>query len=239
MNDTNLFHENKITELKLFSDLTTKYKTIKTEVLNLYNNNYSILHDYPQYKIQGYDCLWENYWKCAPYTQFEGEHVEIHGSAKVKYVSNDDNNRLIEGNNNDEIYKKVLTLTNLTKAICPTLYSVVEEGDKLGYFRNGFISVLKPGSILNPHSGWTKKFLRVHLGIQCDPQCKITVGQKTQTWQEGKILAFCDGDTHSVKHLGTIPRIITSIDVSIDWLKTQNIIIPLPGEKWFRGVKFA
>ena len=239
MKDTGLFHENKITELKLVSDLTKNYQQIKTEVLNLYNNNYNVLHDYPQYNIPGYDCLWEKYWKCAPYTQFEGEHVEIHGNSNVKYVWDDHNNRVIEGSDSSETYKKVLELTSLTKTICPTLYKVVEDGDKAGYFRNGFISVLKPGSILNPHFGWTQKFLRVHLGIQCDTECKITVGKRTQTWQEGKILAFCDGDTHSVKHLGTIPRIITSIDVNINWLRDQGIHIPLPGEKWFRGVRFA
>jgi aspartyl/asparaginyl beta-hydroxylase (cupin superfamily) len=79
---------------------------------------------------------------------------------------------------------------------------------------------LIPGSIINPHHGWTDDFLRIHLGLICDPECKITVGDETKTWEEGKILAFKDGGPflHSVEHKGTTERIILSVDVKLSYL---------------------
>ena len=61
--------------------------------------------------------------------------------------------------------------------------------------------------------------MRIHLPIVVDPDCKITVGTHTHTWEEGKILSFIDGDMHSVKHLGTKDRIVVSVDMRINYAK--------------------
>jgi aspartyl/asparaginyl beta-hydroxylase (cupin superfamily) len=63
--------------------------------------------------------------------------------------------------------------------------------------------------------------MRIHLGLVCDPECKITVGDETMTWEEGKILAFKDGGPHyhQVKHNGNKDRYILSIDLKLDYLE--------------------
>jgi aspartyl/asparaginyl beta-hydroxylase (cupin superfamily) len=62
--------------------------------------------------------------------------------------------------------------------------------------------------------------MRIHMGLICDPECKITVDAETKTWTEGKILAFKDGGPyyHSVVHNGTKDRYIFSFDLSLEYL---------------------
>jgi aspartyl/asparaginyl beta-hydroxylase (cupin superfamily) len=78
-----------------------------------------------------------------------------------------------------------------------------------------------PGSYIKPHHGWSFTYLRIQLGLRCDPGCRITVGNETQAWIEGKLVAFKDGGKypHSVIHNGKSERIILSIDLRLIYLK--------------------
>ena len=192
------FWEDHITDVPIYKNLIENYLQIKEEILNYlkYKNS---LFDYPKYIISG-KALYDNYWKACPLSNFEGEFIS-NGASEIEkmYI-----NKIIDN----------------AKKYCPTINSIILDLEKQSNLKNAFISRLIPGSVINPHHGWTDQFLRIHLGIVCDPNCKITVGNETKTWEEGKILAFKDGGPflHSVEHRGTTERIILSVDVKLSYL---------------------
>ena len=102
----------------------------------------------------------------------------------------------------------------------PVSSSTIGPLEAQGHLRNVFVSRLIPGSVINPHRGWTPDYLRVHLCLVEDPGCRITVGPQTRTWCTGEILAFKDGGPHlhSVVHEGQHERIILSYDLSLRYL---------------------
>ena len=195
------FHQDKVEHLPIFVEMVINYEAIKKEILEFCKLDFSLV-DYPTYPIGGYDSLYQNYWKAAPVSRFKNE-----------YVAED----------NTEAAKRLSILTENTKTHCPTLVKIIADLEQLGHLVNSFISRLIPGSIINPHTGWTKDYLRVHFCIVADPNCKITVGNETNTWEAGKLLAFNDGDMHSVRHDGVQQRIVWSVDLDINYLKSLGI----------------
>ena len=66
-------------------------------------------------------------------------------------------------------------------------------------------SVMKPGTVVWPHTGPTNCRLRLHLGLKVpeDHQnVNLTVAEETKYWEEGKVLVFDDSFEHSVMHHG-------------------------------------
>lgn len=197
------FWEKYLNEVPIIKKLTDNYEKIKCEIIE-YLELPDALFDYPMYLVEGKNNqgipLYENYWKAIPITNFEGEFL-------ADYVSPDEKqffNFLIER----------------TKRLCPITNSMIESLEIEGHLKNCFISRLLPTSIINPHRGWTDEFMRIHLGLVCDPKCKITVGEESKVWEDGKILAFKDGGEylHSVKHQGISERIILSMDIRLSYL---------------------
>jgi aspartyl/asparaginyl beta-hydroxylase (cupin superfamily) len=193
------FWEDYLTEVPICRELINNFDQIKSEIVE-YLKTPQALYDYPQYNI-GSSPLYQHHWKAVPLSNFDGEFISIHTSEQEKMYLN--------------------YVVKQTKSSCPTINSIISDLESKGILANAFISELIPGSIINPHRGWTDKYMRIHLGVICDPRCKITVGKDTKTWEEGKLLAFKDGGflTHSVKHKGESKRIILSIDVLLDYLK--------------------
>lgn len=193
------FWEDYLKEVPICNQLVENYETIKEEIVNFVKNPLS-LHDYPKYVVFGRE-LYDNYWKASPLSNFEGEYISNEATPEQK--------KLID-----------LIIKN-GKMMCPTVESIISEPEMNGVVANVFISRLIPGSIINPHHGWTNDFMRVHLGIICDPECKITVGDETRTWEPGKLLAFNDGGPHyhSVKHEGKTERIVLSVDIKLSHLE--------------------
>jgi hypothetical protein len=189
-----------IKDAPICKDLMANFEGIRSEVLEFLKNP-GALWNYPKYNVKynavTYD-LYSHYWKAAPMSIFEDEYID--GGANPFQL--------------DILYRVI----KAGKKACPILNSVIFPLEKDGNLRNCFISRLVPGSIIRPHDGTTDKFMRVHFGLSCDPGCQITVGNETQTWYDGKILAFKDGGPylHSVKHEGTKERIIVSCDIRID-----------------------
>jgi aspartyl/asparaginyl beta-hydroxylase (cupin superfamily) len=64
--------------------------------------------------------------------------------------------------------------------------------------------------------------MRIHLGLVCDPECVITVGDQSRVWREGEIIAFKDGGPylHSVAHNGTADRWVLVFDLTLDYLRS-------------------
>jgi aspartyl/asparaginyl beta-hydroxylase (cupin superfamily) len=113
------------------------------------------------------------------------------------------------------------SIANNIRKHTPILVALIEPLEQAGHLRNVFVSRLRPGAMIHPHRGWTSKFLRIHLGLLCDPSCQITVGDMTQTWQPGKLLAFKDGGPymHSVCHKGNRDRIVISFDLRLSYVR--------------------
>lgn len=193
------FWHEQLKDTPICTALVENYPQIKEEVLNFVSNPEN-LYNYPKYNV-GDTPLYENYWKAVPLSVFEGEFISMYASPQEKQ------------------YLKFIV--DNAKRQCPTINKVISPFEDAGNLSNCFISRLIPGSIINPHRGWTPDYMRIHLGLVCDPECKITVGTETHTWEEGKLLAFKDGGPHphSVRHNGTDERIILSVDVKISYLE--------------------
>jgi hypothetical protein len=194
-----MFYDDVIESLPICVDLVSNFEQIKKEVVAFCQRQDSLV-DYPNYPIEGYDRIYSNYWKAAPMSRFEDEHVELNGTLELKAL--------------------LKQLTDNGRHHCPTVTRTISKLENEGNLANAFISRLMPGTIINPHVGWSENWMRVHLGLVCDPDCKITVGFETRTWEEGKLLAFMDGGLwqHSVKHEGKTERIVLSVDIRISYI---------------------
>ena len=203
------FWDNIIKDAPVCIDLVNNFQHIKQEVLEFLNNP-NALYDYPKYNVtynqKTYE-LYDNYWKAVPISRFEKEYIDQ--------------------NMNAEQFALYDMVVKNAKKRCPTIEKIIAPLEKDNNIANCFISRLIPGSVIHPHDGTSPHFMRVHLCIVEDPGCKITVGEETRAWQEGKLLAFKDGGPwlHSVKHEGTHERIVLSCDVRINpYLKPYMII---------------
>ena len=100
---------------------------------------------------------------------------------------------------------------------CPILATVIQQlqphvMDKC-LFGNAFVSVLQPGTTIEPHCGPTNVRHRFHYGLQVIPDdeeaavaaAKLIVMDKQQTWREGHYFVFDDSFTHSVVYPVTNP----------------------------------
>lgn len=192
--------------IPVLQEIKSNFKQIKKEVISFLKNNE--FYDYPNYEINNEfysGPIYHNDWKAIPLTKFASDHIELH----------DDN----------EINKHLTNILNSVKTSeISTFNKIIKQGEEEGWIRNAFVSKLKPGSVIEPHKGWSHRFLRCHIGIEVDEKCKITKSdpltkiKKTKTWKEGEWLAFKDGGNyyHSVEHKGEKHRIVISIDLDLD-----------------------
>jgi len=185
-----MFYDKQIKNYPVTENLLSNFDEVRREILSYVDAR--TLIDYPMYQVRGKP-IYENYWKATPCSLFQDEHIEISGTEEVK--------------------QETMKYVRMFRQQCPLTYAIIQEDEDAGFLRNSFISRLIPGSIINPHGGWADKFIRIHLGIVTDPDCRITVDEETRTWEEGKILAFFDRHNHSVVHNGTKERIVFSFDV--------------------------
>lgn len=196
------FWDDVIVNEPLCKALTDNFHLIEKEVLS-YISKPDSLHDYPKYRVHNNKLIYEKYWKAAPFTKFNGEYVDL--KTDDEYKSNFLENAIHRARSN-----------------CPTLISLISDYENKNILRNGFISKLIPGTIINPHVGWTDKFLRTHLCLVADPECFIVVVNEKRVWEKGKFLAFKDSDMHRVTHKGKNERVVVSVDISIDYLNDNG-----------------
>ncbi len=103
-------------------------------------------------------------------------------------------------------YKKRQQLTPvLESCLAPYIEYVGTVGFNLIY----------PGAVLNKHYGMCNDYIRIHMGIDCDPGAQFFVENlPARTWEPGKLFAFSDGDSfHGTVHNGENPRSILLIDI--------------------------
>lgn len=90
------------------------------------------------------------------------------------------------------------------------------------------ISILEPGSNINPHQGDTDAIIRCHLGLSVPaglPDCGFQVGKEIRPWENGITLPFCDAQTHTAWNQTGQRRLILIVDVMRDeFASRQNRI---------------
>jgi len=76
------------------------------------------------------------------------------------------------------------------------------------------ISLMRPGTVVRPHTGSTNARLRIHMGIQIPPKgVYLRVDNETRTWTEGKCTVIDDSYVHEVWHHADTTRIVLIVDV--------------------------
>ncbi len=161
--------------------------------------------DYPRYRIhEGGPFLYENDWKVLPTTIIDGEALDATISSPI-------------GGTESDMRQRHAELLTIVRSNLPTLDGILAAPERERFCANGFISRIRPGTVLHPHTGWVPDWLRVHIGLRTDPGATITVGDETRSWTDGGIIAFRDGGPykHAVAHRGTRERLIMSIDLRI------------------------
>lgn len=108
-----------------------------------------------------------------------------------------------------------------TRPLLPVITKITSELGQQGVLCNAFVSILSPGTTIAPHRG-DEDLMRIHLGLICDPECAIRVGDEYRVWKEGELIAFKDGGPypHSVEHKGTVDRWVLVFDLTLDYLRS-------------------
>lgn len=96
---------------------------------------------------------------------------------------------------------------------CPETMKIIRRIPNLTSFS---VSVLEPGSNINPHQGDTDAIIRCHVGLVVPgrlPEIGFQVGGEIRSWEEGKALPFCDAITHTAWNHTDKRRLIINLDV--------------------------
>lgn len=98
-------------------------------------------------------------------------------------------------------------------AMCPRTMEIVK--DIPGLCAVSF-NLLEPQSSIKPHCGDTNAIIRCHLGLDVPaeaPRCAFRVRDEVRSWQNGRLLMFCDAYEHTAWNNTDRSRYIMVIDV--------------------------
>jgi aspartyl/asparaginyl beta-hydroxylase (cupin superfamily) len=96
---------------------------------------------------------------------------------------------------------------------CPKTTKILES---IPHLTAASLSVLEAKANINPHQGDTDAIVRCHLGLVVPaglPDCGFQVGKEVRPWEEGKVLIFCDAQTHLAWNQSDRRRMIMIFDV--------------------------
>ena len=79
---------------------------------------------------------------------------------------------------------------------------------------------MRPGCVIERHTGYSKAVLRVHLGIHTNTSAAIEVCGEERTWKAGQLLMFDDTQVHSAWNRGIEDRVLLLVDVKRDAIES-------------------
>lgn len=88
--------------------------------------------------------------------------------------------------------------------------------EKIPNLVSASFSLLEPNTSISPHYGDTNAIIRCHLGLSIPgklPECGLKVGAETRSWENGKILLFCDAHEHSAFNHTDRKRFVFLFDI--------------------------
>jgi aspartate beta-hydroxylase len=74
-------------------------------------------------------------------------------------------------------------------------------------------SLLRPGTRIRPHHGYTNARLICHLPLIIPGEGALRVGDETRTWREGEVLVFDDSVEHEAWNLSKELRVVMIFDI--------------------------
>lgn len=74
-------------------------------------------------------------------------------------------------------------------------------------------SLLRPGTRIRPHHGFTNARLICHLPLIVPGECALRVGNETRAWREGELVIFDDSIEHEAWNLSKERRVVLLFDV--------------------------
>ncbi|MGE0562683.1 MAG: aspartyl/asparaginyl beta-hydroxylase domain-containing protein [Flavobacteriales bacterium] len=96
------------------------------------------------------------------------------------------------------------------KEYCPTIAKLI---DKYPFIVTAEFSMLEPQTSIHPHTGFTNKLLRAHLGLIIpDGDAAIKIVNDTKKWQNGEILLFDDSKVHEAWNRTDERRVVFMFD---------------------------
>eukprot|EP01112_Ceratiomyxa_fruticulosa_P010714 TRINITY_DN2844_c0_g4_i1.p1 TRINITY_DN2844_c0_g4~~TRINITY_DN2844_c0_g4_i1.p1 ORF type:complete len:342 (+),score=56.25 TRINITY_DN2844_c0_g4_i1:189-1214(+) len=130
--------------------------------------------------------------------------------------------------------------------LCPKTAKILDDlGDNI---LRGMLcfSAIEPGTHILPHTGPSNMRLTAHLGMTNCENVLVTVGEITQSYEDGKVIVFDDSFRHEVYHKGKERRITLMLDLwHPDLLKVerdaflmvmQNSIGSIDRDKFFHSL---
>jgi aspartyl/asparaginyl beta-hydroxylase (cupin superfamily) len=75
------------------------------------------------------------------------------------------------------------------------------------------LSILKPGTHIQPHHGMLNTRLIVHVPLLPAPDCGLRVGHETRSWEKGRALVFDDSFEHEAWNRGPGTRVILLFEI--------------------------
>lgn len=101
-------------------------------------------------------------------------------------------------------------------ARCPVTMAALEKAPIpriRGRSPMALFSILKPGTHIEPHSGFLNTRLICHIPLIVPEGCRLRVGNETRTVEAGKALLFDDSIEHEAWNDGVAPRAILLFEV--------------------------
>lgn len=110
-------------------------------------------------------------------------------------------------------------------ARCPAIYKALTEHVPLFAVTNrspsAYLSLLKPGAHIPPHTGMLNCRYICHLPLVVPPHCRLRVGNRTAEWNEGKLLVFDDTIEHEAWNRSSEDRLILLFEV---WVPDLSVV---------------
>lgn len=114
-------------------------------------------------------------------------------------------------------------------ARCPAIFNGLTENvplfDVAGRSPSAYLSLLRPGAHIPPHTGMLNCRYICHLPLIVPPGCRFRVGGRTVEWQEGRLLVFDDTVDHEAWNGGAENRLILLFEVWVPDLTEMEITL--------------
>jgi aspartyl/asparaginyl beta-hydroxylase (cupin superfamily) len=180
--------------------------------------------------------------------KFEGSFEVI--KAEIERIVNQNEEQFVPYFNKDIISKENTWKTLLFYFWRKRMHKVMDNTPLLEELFNtipGFVSAaiskLEAGAEIKWHPGDTSGTIRCHFPITVPdtlPNCGFQVAEESRSWEEGKMLMFCDAYQHRAFNLTQEDRIILIIDVVRPELihKKAGICSNVLSILWMQRLKF-
>lgn len=148
------------------------------------------------------------------YEEFTNEidSSNLHQNSVMYFASNIDTNKKW-----NSVILKLFGKNTLNYKYFPKTKKILDQNKKI---ISVFISIMKPGAVITPHTGVYRGVLRYHLGLKVPKKrknCYIIINKDKYSWKEGEEIIFDDMFEHEVRNETDEERIVLFLDIEKDF----------------------